>query len=41
VLPIVLLPPETGADTAWPVRVFVRDILVIGNTAFSDQEIAE
>jgi hemolysin activation/secretion protein len=42
VLPIVPLPPEGGApiqpDT---VRVFVRDIEVIGNSVFSDGEIAE
>jgi len=42
VLPIVPLPPETGVPTQpGTVRVFVRDVRVIGNTAFSDQEIAE
>lgn len=42
VLPIVPLPPETGAPTQpGTVRVFVRDVRVIGNTAFSDTEIAE
>ena len=42
VLPIVPLPPETGVP-AQPgtVRVFVRDVHVIGSTAFSDAEIAE
>jgi len=42
VLPIVPLQPETGAP-AQPgtIQVFVRDIQVIGNTAFSDKEIAE
>jgi hemolysin activation/secretion protein len=42
VLPIVPLPPETGVP-AQPgtVRVLVRDVRVIGNTAFSDKEIAE
>jgi len=36
------IPPETGVP-AQPgtVRVFVRDVRVIGNTAFSDAEIAE
>ncbi len=42
VLPIVPLPPETEVPTQpGTVRVFVRDVRVIGNTAFSDQEIAE
>ena len=42
VLPIVPLPPETGVPTQpGTVRVFVRDVRVIGSTAFSDQEIAE
>jgi hemolysin activation/secretion protein len=42
VLPIVPLPPETGAPTQpGTVRVLVRDVRVIGNTAFSDKEIAE
>ncbi|MEP6891324.1 MAG: POTRA domain-containing protein, partial [Nitrospirota bacterium] len=42
VLPIVPLQPETGMPTQpGTVRVLVRDIRVIGNTAFSDTEIAE
>jgi hemolysin activation/secretion protein len=42
VLPIVPLPPETEVPTQpGTVRVLVRDVRVIGNTAFSDQEIAE
>jgi hemolysin activation/secretion protein len=42
VLPIVPLPPETGVPTQpGTVRVFVRDVRVIGNRAFSDAEIAE
>jgi hemolysin activation/secretion protein len=42
VLPIVPPPPETEVPTQpGTVRVFVRDVRVIGNTAFSDQEIAE
>jgi hemolysin activation/secretion protein len=42
VLPIVPLQPETGVPTQpGTVRVFVRDVRVIGNTAFSDKEIAE
>ncbi len=42
VLPIVPLPPETGVPTQpGTVRVFVRDVRVIGNTAFSDKEIAK
>jgi hemolysin activation/secretion protein len=42
VLPIVPLPPETEVPTQpGTVRVFVRDVRVIGNTAFSDTEIAE
>jgi hemolysin activation/secretion protein len=42
VLPIVPLPPETEMPTQpGTVRVFVRDVRVIGNTAFSDTEIAE
>jgi len=41
-LPIVPLQPETGAPTQpGTIQVFVRDIQVIGNTAFSDKEIAE
>ncbi|HKT33465.1 MAG TPA: ShlB/FhaC/HecB family hemolysin secretion/activation protein [Nitrospira sp.] len=41
VLPIVPLPPE-GETPRQPgtVRVFVRDIMVTGNTVFSDEEIA-
>ena len=42
VLPLVPLPPDTGAPTQpGTVRVFVRDVRVIGHTAFSDKEIAE
>ena len=42
VLPIVPLPPETEVPTQpGTVRVFVRDVRVIGNTVFSDAEIAE
>ena len=42
VLPIVPLPPETGAPTQpGTLRVLVSDIRVIGNTAFSDTEIGE
>lgn len=42
VLPIVPLPPETGMPIQpGTVQVFVRDVRVIGNTAFSDQEIDE
>ncbi len=42
VLPIVPLTPETGVPTQpGTVQVFVRDVNVIGNTAFSDKEIAE
>jgi hemolysin activation/secretion protein len=42
VLPIVPSPPETGVPTQpGAVRVFVRDVRVIGHTAFSDTEIAE
>ena len=42
VLPIVPLPPETGAPTQpGTVRVFVSDIQVIGNTVFSNAEIDE
>src|SRR6185295_8467285 len=42
VLPIVPPPPETEVPTQpGTVRVFVSEIRVIGNTAFSDQEIAE
>jgi hemolysin activation/secretion protein len=42
VLPIVPLPPETGVPVQpGSVRVFVRDVRVIGNTVFSDAEIAE
>ncbi|MEI8014459.1 MAG: ShlB/FhaC/HecB family hemolysin secretion/activation protein [Nitrospira sp.] len=41
-LPLVPLPPDTGAPIQpGKLQVFVRDVLVIGNTAFSDQEIAE
>ena len=41
VLPIVPLPPKTGVPTQpGTVRVLVRDVRVIGNTAFSEQEIA-
>ena len=42
VLPIVPLPSETEIPTQpGTVRVLVRDVRVIGNTAFSDAEIAE
>jgi hemolysin activation/secretion protein len=42
VLPIVPPPPETGVPIQpGAVRVFVRDVLVTGNSAFSEQEIAE
>lgn len=42
VLPIVPLPSETEVPTRpGTVQVLVRDVRVIGNTAFSDQEIAE
>jgi hemolysin activation/secretion protein len=42
VLPIVPLPPETGVPIQpGTVRVFVKDVLVIGNTVFSDTEISE
>lgn len=42
VLPLVPLPPDTGAPTQpGTMRVFVRDVRVIGYTAFSDKEIAE
>jgi hemolysin activation/secretion protein len=42
VLPIVPLPPETGVPTQpGIVQVFVQHVHVIGNTAFSDTEIAE
>jgi hemolysin activation/secretion protein len=42
VLPIVPIPPETEVPTKpGTVQVFVRDVRVIGNTAFSDREIAE
>src|SRR5215813_1073516 len=42
VLPIVPLPPET-VEPVQPgaVRVFVREIIINGNTVFSDAEIAE
>jgi hemolysin activation/secretion protein len=41
-LPIVPLSPETGAPTQpGTMRVFVRDVRVIGSTAFSDEEITE
>lgn len=40
-LPIVPLPPETGAPIQpGTVRVFVRDVRIVGSTAFSDTEIA-
>ncbi len=42
VLPIVPLPPEGEVQTQpGTVRVFVRDVHVVGNTVFSDAEIAE
>ena len=42
VLPIVPPPSETGAPTQpGTVQVFVSDVQVIGNTVFSDAEIAE
>ena len=42
VLPIVPLTPETGAPTPpGTVRVFVRDVRVVGNTVIPDAEIAE
>jgi hemolysin activation/secretion protein len=42
VLPIVPLPPETGEmKQPGAVRVFVRDVQVIGNSVFSEAEIAE
>jgi hemolysin activation/secretion protein len=42
VLPIVPLPPEEEAPTKpGGVQVFVRDIMVTGNTVFSDAEINE
>lgn len=42
VLPIVPLPSETEVPTRpGTVQVLVRDVRVIGNTTFSDQEIAE
>jgi len=42
VLPIVPLPPETGVPTQpGIVQVFVQFVHVIGNTVFSDAEIAE
>lgn len=42
VLPIVPLTPETGVPTPpGTVRVFVHGVRVIGNTVFSDAEIAE
>jgi hemolysin activation/secretion protein len=42
VLPLVPLPPETGAPIQpGTVRVLVHDVRVIGNTIFSDAEIAE
>jgi len=41
-LPIVPLPPETEVPSPpGTIRVFVRDVRVIGHTAFSDTEIAE
>ena len=42
VLPIVPPTPETGVPTQpGTLQVFVRDVNVIGNTTFSEQEIAE
>ena len=42
VLPIVPLTPEAGVPTPpGTVRVFVRDVRVVGNTVFSDAQIAE
>jgi hemolysin activation/secretion protein len=42
VLPLVPLPPETGVSPQpGTVRVFVQFVHVIGNTVFSDAEIAE
>lgn len=42
VLPIVPLPPEGEVQTQpGTVRVFVRDVHVVGNTVFSDAEIAQ
>lgn len=42
ILPLVPLQPDAGAPIQPGIlRVFVRDVLVIGNTAFSDQEIDE
>jgi hemolysin activation/secretion protein len=42
VLPIVPIPPETEAPTQpGTVKVFVRDIKVIGSTVFSDREITD
>jgi hemolysin activation/secretion protein len=42
VLPIVPLPPEGEAPKKpGGVQVFVRDIMVTGNTVFSDEEIAK
>ena len=42
VLPLVPLPPETGEPTQpGAVRVFVREIIISGNTVFSEAEIAE
>jgi hypothetical protein len=42
VLPIVPLPPETGVPIQpGALQVFVRDVRVIGNTVFSEAEIAE
>src|SRR5512143_1466386 len=42
VLPIVPPPPETGEPVQpGAIRVFVKDVRVVGNTAFSEAEIAE
>jgi len=42
VLPIVPVPPEGEVQTQpGTVRVFIRDVHVVGNTIFSDAEIAE
>mgnify|MGYP002082310588 FL=1 len=42
VLPIVPITPETGVPIQPGIlQVFVRDVLVIGNSVFSDAEIAE
>src|SRR5262245_21939129 len=42
VLPLVPVPPETGEQMQpGAVRVFVREIIISGNSVFSDAEIAE